>query len=189
MRSKFAVHREGSGYTNPSSSQPMHSRESSHDQRPKGLPAANASRRSKSNRPIFQTAPTQKYRMRLGPRHRDLPDELQKIESQVRPQKNYPGTVVPRKTSEVKDMVAREASLLPTLHSRQVLMPRMLLQNRFHEAEKYDLICKIYANSARVRLFSVYEKRSNSGTFPPIVAEFAFPSLRAACIIRPDSSC
>src|ERR1700733_6494660 len=30
---------------------------------------------------------------------------------------------------------------------------------------------------------------SNLGTFPPIVVEFAFPSLRTACIIRPESSC
>jgi hypothetical protein len=39
-------------------------------------------------------------------------------------------------TSEVKDVVAREASLLPHTANRQVSMRRMLLQNWFREAEK-----------------------------------------------------
>src|ERR1700733_12274385 len=103
---------------------------------------------------------------------------MQKIENFVHLSRNYPGPDFPRKPPRTESGGAGGVTFLPHTAARQVLMAQMLLQNRFRWWEIEVVLlnrCKIRRSARRLR--------SNSGTFPPIVVEFAFPSLMPACII------
>ena len=75
-------------------------------------PVANASRRSRSNKPISRTALSRKYRTQSEPRRPGLPAAV-RFENRTRSSRNYQQIDPPCKTSEVENIVTPEASHLP----------------------------------------------------------------------------
>ncbi len=108
--------------------------------------------------------------------------------------RNYQGLVVPCKTSEVGEWWRGRRHVYPTLPIGRVGAAHITTDSGVGKQRNVRDVQnpgKFQSTHVPIRLSKrpEFDSRSDSGTFPPIVAEFAFPSLSGTCIIRPDLSC